>query len=111
MGPVFATIMAVTGALMAHLILMLAGGEKKGFQVTLRVFCFCTGSGFLLELADPLGGPLALIWDLRLLAWWVCVWRTISTLGRSVAAMVLFAAQGVWWIYRAGVPGVSTIDE
>jgi hypothetical protein len=89
MGPIFATVAALFCSLMVHLFLMLAGGANNAFHVTLRVFCFCSGSTMLVLLVPFCGSPMALAWLVACcIAGLAAAHKT--TTGRAVVAMVLF---------------------
>lgn len=91
MGPFVVTAVALICAGIIHLFLMLAGGAKKPYHVTLRVFCFSYGSSQLLQVFPFCGNVLAPVWML------VCCMVGLAgahgtTTGRSMTAVVLFVA-------------------
>jgi hypothetical protein len=89
MGPILVTVGTLVFSSIAHVFLMMTGGARKPYHVTLRVFCFSYGSAWLLQLAPLCGSMIAPVWLV------VCCVMGLAaahgtTAGRSMLAMALF---------------------
>lgn len=90
-GPFLVTASSVICAGIVHLLLMLTGGAKRPFHVTLRVFFFSYGSTQLLQLLPFCGSIAAPVWLMVSCIVGLAVAHGTTT-GRTVATMVLFLA-------------------
>ena len=89
MGPILVTVGTLIFSAIAHLFLMMTGGARKSYHVTLRVFCFSYGSAWLLQLIPLCGSMIAPVWLVVCCAVGLAAAHGTTT-GRSVAAMALF---------------------
>lgn len=64
MLPLFVMLFAAIAAALYHLFLLLFGGAPRGFDVTLRVVCYASGSSYLLLILPICGGIVATLWGL-----------------------------------------------
>lgn len=64
MLPLFVLLFASIAAGLYHLFLLLFGGAPRGFDVTLRVVCYTSGSSYVLLILPLCGGILATLWSL-----------------------------------------------
>jgi len=92
-----------------HLLLMMAGGARKPFHVTLRVFCFTYGSVELLQIFPVAGGLFAsallvvyVVIGLAI-AHEVSVWRPVTALGLFLFAGLVFFLGLVSMLTAAGI--------
>jgi len=66
MAPLFVLLFGCIVAAVYHLALLIFGGAPRGFDVTLRVVCYASGSTYMLMILPICGGLLATIWVLPL---------------------------------------------
>lgn len=85
--PIFTILGIFIASAIFHLCLMLTGGNKYGFEATLRGLCY-SYSPQLLAVIPQCGGLIALVWQIVLM---VIAWREMheSTTGRVMTAALL----------------------
>jgi len=85
--PILTMIGVFIAAAIYHLCLMITGGNKYGFETTLRGFCYSYGP-HLFAVIPQCGGLIAFLWQIVLT---IIAWREMheSTTGRVVIAVLL----------------------
>jgi hypothetical protein len=105
-GWAIVTISTLISSGIVHLLLKLAGGARKPFHVTLRVFCFAYGTVQLLQIIPVIGSvfspALLVVYGVigLAVAHQVSVWR-------AVTALALFLLAGFVFLLGLGVLVVS----
>jgi hypothetical protein len=108
-GWALVTLSTLISSGIVHLLLMLAGGARKPYHVTLRVFCFTYGTVQLLQVIPVAGGPFAsallVVYAVigLAIAHEVSVWRPVTALGLFLFAGLVFALGLVSMMAAAGI--------
>ncbi len=86
-SPAISTIMIFVEGFVIHFLLMLSGGNKKGWKSTIHVMCYSMSTR-LISIIPFIGGLLASIWMFKTIVTGLRETHGIST-GRIVVAVVL----------------------
>jgi hypothetical protein len=88
LAPVFILIGAFIWSAVLHLVLWILGGAKEGFEATVRVVSYSSGSTYLFELIPICGGFVGFIWSLVLQIIGISRAHGISS-GKAAVAVLL----------------------
>jgi hypothetical protein len=86
--PVMAVISMFVSAAIYHVMLLLLGGARWGFEATMRVAAYASGSTALLNLIPLCGGVIGAVWAIVLAIIGLAQAHEIST-GKAAAAVLL----------------------
>jgi hypothetical protein len=111
-GWAIVTISTLISSGIIHLLLMLAGGAKKPYHVTLRVFCFTYGSVQILQIFPILGSifapALLVVYGVigLAVAHQINVWRAVTAMGLFLFAGFVFLLALAVMLMSLGQAGV-----
>jgi hypothetical protein len=88
MLPVFTVVSLFVSAAITHVALLLLDGARRGFEATMRVAAYGSGSTALLNLVPICGGVVGGIWSIVITVIGISRAHEIST-GKALAAVLL----------------------